>query len=134
MENRIKELRESKGMTVEDLANVVGCCTIEINDLESSAEVYASSKTLTKIASVLGTTVDELITPNMRASYMDLEEIADKVKALGYVAYCVAKDVNESVPTDENIVSIAGSLFEDALYNLSQQLYAIMEVSKATDK
>lgn len=57
---RIKEIREKKGMTQEELAEKSGVSRVTISGLESGKEKNASSKTLLKLASALGTSVEKI--------------------------------------------------------------------------
>lgn len=57
---RIKDLREAKGLTQEDLSERSGVCRTTISALENGAERTTTTKTLLKIAKALETTVDQL--------------------------------------------------------------------------
>lgn len=56
---KIKDIRESLGMTQEELAEKSGVCRTTISALENGTERATTTKTLLKIASALGTTVDQ---------------------------------------------------------------------------
>lgn len=55
---KIKELRELKGMTQEELAEKSGVSRGTISALENGTERATTSKTLLKLAQALGTSVD----------------------------------------------------------------------------
>jgi len=57
---RIKEAREEKKMTQEELAEKSGVSRGTISALESGVERTTTTKTLLKIASALDLTVDQL--------------------------------------------------------------------------
>ena len=57
---KIKEMRESKGMTKEALAKKSGVSRVTIWSLESDPNYTTTTKTLMKIANALETTVDTL--------------------------------------------------------------------------
>lgn len=57
---RIKEIREEKKMTQEELAHATGLTRTTISLLETGATKSASSKTLISIANALGVTIDSL--------------------------------------------------------------------------
>lgn len=57
---KIKDIRESLGMTQEELAEKSGVCRSTISALENGTERATTTKTLLAIASALGTTVDRL--------------------------------------------------------------------------
>ncbi len=57
---RIKEIREAKGMTQEELALKSGVSRVTISALENDASKNTSSKTLLKLAKALGTTVEHI--------------------------------------------------------------------------
>lgn len=61
MKLRIKEFREQKGITQQELADKAGCSRQFINMLENQAEINVSTKTLLNIAVALGIKVDDLI-------------------------------------------------------------------------
>lgn len=57
---KIKELREARNMTQEDLSSKSGVSRGTIVALENGVERNTTSKTLLKIAAALETTVDNL--------------------------------------------------------------------------
>ncbi len=57
---RIKELREAKNMTQEDLAEKSGVSRGTIISLENNAEQNTTTATLLKLARALDTTVDDI--------------------------------------------------------------------------
>lgn len=60
MEFRIKEIRESKGMTQKELSEKAGITRATIWKLETGEEEVTTSKTLLKIADALGVSIGEL--------------------------------------------------------------------------
>lgn len=60
---RIKEVREEKNMTQEELSQRSGVCRTIISGLENGTTRATTTKTLTKIANALGTTVDQIFLP-----------------------------------------------------------------------
>lgn len=57
---RIKEFREKKGMTQEELSEKSGVSRTTISGLESGEDRAVSSKTLLKLATALGTSVEKI--------------------------------------------------------------------------
>lgn len=57
---RIKEIRESKGISQSELSERAGVARATIWKLETGEDEVTTSKTLLKIAEVLGVTVGEL--------------------------------------------------------------------------
>lgn len=57
---RIKEVRESMGMTQEELAKKSGVSRGTIAALEKDSGAATSTKTLLKLAHALGTTVSQI--------------------------------------------------------------------------
>lgn len=57
---RIRELRESKGITQEALAELSGVSRATIWALESGQDKVTTTKTLIKIAEALGVRLDDL--------------------------------------------------------------------------
>lgn len=57
---RIKELREQKKMTQEELSAASGVSRVTIALIEAGTTKNASGQTLLKIATALGTTIDSL--------------------------------------------------------------------------
>lgn len=55
---RIKQLREERGMTQDELAQASGIGRVTIALIESGATKNASSKTLLALAKALHTTID----------------------------------------------------------------------------
>lgn len=63
MENRIRELRKAAGLRQEDLARELGVTRQTINAIENNK--YDPTLALAfRLARTLGTTVDQLFTPN----------------------------------------------------------------------
>lgn len=57
---RVKEIRESRGMTQEALAAESGVSRATISALEKGTERNTTSKTLSKLAKALGVSLEEL--------------------------------------------------------------------------
>lgn len=57
---KIKEIREEKGITQEQLASDSGVSRVTISGLENGTERATTTKTLMKIARALGVTVDQI--------------------------------------------------------------------------
>ena len=57
---RIREIREAKKMSQEELSEKSGVSRGTISALENGSERNTTSKTLLKIAQALGTTVDNI--------------------------------------------------------------------------
>ena len=57
---RIREFREQKRMTQEDLSAASGVSRVAIALIEAGTTKNASGQTLLKIANALGTTIDSL--------------------------------------------------------------------------
>ena len=62
--NRVKEIRESKGITQKELALAIGVSCPYMHDLEKGAK----QETWLKIASHLGVAVDELLPEEKKVS------------------------------------------------------------------
>ena len=60
---KIKDIRESLGMTQEQLAEKSGVSRTIISGLENGTARATTTKTLLKIASALATTVDQIFLP-----------------------------------------------------------------------
>ncbi|MBE6933677.1 MAG: helix-turn-helix transcriptional regulator [Ruminococcaceae bacterium] len=60
---KIKDIRESLGLTQEQLAEKSGVSRTIISGLENGTDRATTTKTLLKIASALGTTVDQFFLP-----------------------------------------------------------------------
>lgn len=54
VKNRLKEFRESKGMTQEMLAEKAGLSRQTISKIENNEEVSVNAKTIVKISEVFG--------------------------------------------------------------------------------
>ena len=61
---KIKEVRESKNMTQEQLSEKSGISRCTISALENGSDRATSTKTLVKIALALGVTVDQIFFPD----------------------------------------------------------------------
>lgn len=78
MASKVRELREAAGMTQEELAQKAGASMSEIVNLEDGSKLCISSKTLVKIAEILGSTVDEMCAPNWPGR--NVKKTADKMR------------------------------------------------------
>lgn len=63
MRFRIREIRESKGMTQAELCEKSGITRATIWKLETGEDEVTTSRTLMKIADVLGVSIGELFLP-----------------------------------------------------------------------
>lgn len=70
---RIKEIRKQKGLTQEQLAEIVGCNTSHISNIENN-HTKVSLNVLLTIANALDTTIDYLI----GNQYNDYSSVLDK--------------------------------------------------------
>lgn len=57
---KIREVREARGLSQEELAIKSGVSRVTISGLENGTERATTTKTLVKIARALGTTVDQI--------------------------------------------------------------------------
>lgn len=57
---KIKEVREARGLSQEELAARSGVSRVTISGLENGIERATTTKTLVKIARALGVTVDQI--------------------------------------------------------------------------
>ena len=60
VKNRLKEFRESKGMTQEMLAEKAGLSRQTISKIENNEEVNVNTRTIAKLAEVLGMKPSEI--------------------------------------------------------------------------
>lgn len=56
----IREMREKRGLTQNQLAEKSGVCRTTISALESGRDCVTTTKTPTKIANAMGVTIDEI--------------------------------------------------------------------------
>ena len=57
---KLKKLREDRGLTQYELAEIAGISVVTLNKIESSDSAKPFAKTLNKIARALGVGIDEL--------------------------------------------------------------------------
>ena len=57
---KIKEIREAKGITQEELARSSGISRVTISGLENGTERATTTKTLTALANALGVPVEQI--------------------------------------------------------------------------
>lgn len=77
---RIKEIRQSRGMTQENLAEMVGCNTSHISNIEND-HTKVSLNVLLAIANSLGTSIDLLLSDQYQDPSLALDhEIARALK------------------------------------------------------
>ncbi len=57
---KIKEIRESKHMTQDELAQKSGISRVTISAMENGVERNTTSRTLVKLAEALGVTIDQI--------------------------------------------------------------------------
>ena len=60
LKNRLKEFRESKGMTQEQLAKAAGLSRQTISKIENNEEVSVNVKTIVKIAEIFSVSPGEI--------------------------------------------------------------------------
>lgn len=71
---KIKKARKNKGLTLEQLANIVGSSKSYMWQLETDTDIKPSVQLVAKIAEALDVTIDYLI--NQESERMDLNEEA----------------------------------------------------------
>lgn len=64
MGNKLKEFREKKGLTQNELAEKSNVSRVTISQLEQGIEKNTTTKTLLKLAAALETTVDNIFFAN----------------------------------------------------------------------
>lgn len=64
MGNKLKECREKRGLTQEELAEKSQVSRVTISQLEQGRE-NTTAKTLLKLAQALDTTIDDIFFPNI---------------------------------------------------------------------
>jgi len=83
MGERIRELREDQDLSLRELSRRVGEASAAfLSDVELGRR-FPSSKTLTNLASVLGTTLEDLQQYDSRPPVEELRRIANSNPALG---------------------------------------------------
>lgn len=80
---RIRELREHRDLSVRELAKKIGVSAPFLSDVELGRR-HPSNDVLTKIASALGTTADELNKFDTRAPLQELKRMATSDPAMGF--------------------------------------------------
>lgn len=60
MENKLKEIRESKNLSQEELAEKSGVSRTTISNIENGKQVILKTKTLIDLANALGTKVSKI--------------------------------------------------------------------------
>lgn len=60
---RIKEIREGKRLSQEELAKISGVSRVTISNLENNTDRSTMTSTLIKIANALEVTVDQIFLP-----------------------------------------------------------------------
>lgn len=60
MENKLKEMRESKDLSQEELAEKSGVSRTTISNIENGKQVILKTKTLIDLADALGTKVSKI--------------------------------------------------------------------------
>lgn len=63
MQNRIKEIRERKNMTQEELAKVSGVSRTVLSQLENNSRPVVTSETMLKISKGLQKSLEEIFLP-----------------------------------------------------------------------
>ncbi|MEI6486987.1 MAG: helix-turn-helix transcriptional regulator [Sphingomonadales bacterium] len=83
---KLKALRLKKGLSLQDLADAVGASKAHIWDLETGRAKNPTVELLTKLSTVLGTSIADLVgenpanpddTPEVLAMWRDLKELSD---------------------------------------------------------
>lgn len=60
---RIKEIREERGLTQEELANKANVSRATLSEIENNPQKKPTIRTLEKLASALGVTLDRIFYP-----------------------------------------------------------------------
>lgn len=96
---RLKQVREIRGLTQEDLAERAGLTAVLISHYETGVKPGASAITLVKLADALSVTIDYLLGRT------------NEMKAIGGPAAVVLRNLDDaSTSTIETVAEIAKSL------------------------
>lgn len=115
--DKIRELRESKGIGINELSRLSGVSAGYISSLERGEKKNPSSKTLEKLAKALGIYIEGLMgipstrTPNnLPTNFITAESamkfILEQPVVMGYGGF----DINKL--TDKDIINFANDLLE----------------------
>ena len=75
---KIRQLREKKGLSLGKLAGMSGVSKAYLSQLENSVSTQPSAQVLYKIASALGTTIADLLDKPVRVHSADFPELQDE--------------------------------------------------------
>ena len=82
LSQKIKQLREEKGLSLNKLAETAGVSKAYLSQLENNVSKQPSAEVLFKIASALGTTIADLLDKPMRVYTEDLREVPKELREL----------------------------------------------------
>ncbi len=81
--DRVRHLREMKGLTQKSLADAIGLTAGHVHKIEAGAVLDMKLSTLRALAEALGTTIDPLVYGDVRASQAQMRAVEDRMFALG---------------------------------------------------
>lgn len=102
----IKKLRERAGMTIKELSDKSGVGQSTISEIETGKAKNPRSETLTKIAKVLNTSVDQLTDMEVEYEYA----ITDVEEAMALILDQPELHLHGEVLTDEARLQLANSI------------------------
>ena len=82
LSQKIRQLREEKGLSLNKLAETAGVSKAYLSQLENNVSKQPSAEVLFKIASALGTTIADLLDKPVRVYTEDLREVPKGLREL----------------------------------------------------
>ena len=82
LSQKIRQLREEKGLSLNKLAEIAGISKAYLSQLENNVSKQPSAEILLKIASALGTTIADLLDKPVRVHAKDFGEMPDGLRKL----------------------------------------------------
>ena len=82
LSQKIRQLREKKGFSLNKLAEIAGISKAYLSQLENNVSKQPSAEILFKIATALGTTIADLLEKPVRVYSDDFQEVPEGLRKL----------------------------------------------------
>ncbi len=135
---RIKELRELHNMKIKELSDKSGVGQSTISEIETGKAKNPKSETLSKLAKVLGVTVDDLLTKKWDDEYNQNGELAKQVKFIESLKLDTPEEALKFILQQPALMAYGGydlnRMSEEEIFELANVMMLAMKLSIESKK
>ncbi|MBU5439457.1 helix-turn-helix domain-containing protein [Tissierella sp. MSJ-40] len=131
--NSIKELRQRYGMTIKELSDKSGVGQSTISEIETGKAKNPKSETLSKLASVLNVTIDELMADKWDDQYNENGKLSEQIKRIESLEFLTPEDALKFILEQPALMAYGGydldKMTDDEIMGLANDMLFAMKLS-----